>query len=946
MRVIAPVCSALFIMNLGVGVLGAAISRSDYDFRDLVEVSDGFLGISPSGSIIYLAKDTSVETVLRVSGEEYGRVRSIASDGGFCIAVGENGLILRSLDQGLNWQLILGFSILGDLESVQITNDGTCLAVGSDGGGGFICRSEDFGNSWSKVQFFSSLTESRSENKSVSYFVDSLYGNDLNDGLISSTPFKSLNRIPRPLNDANVYLARGSHWREQLNVGSGVRFIAYGEGAPPLVDASDPADPSDWQVELSATNLYKQNWRLEVGRAVLTDTIQVFENGEPMRWAKSVEACDAEPGTYYENGSKSSLVRTVYIHPSASNDPRFSSDTFEISRRDHALKMGEECSLFGIHLKNNAHNDGSLVAGGNFYAARSILENGTKHIAFTQGHTFIKESLFNHSNNRDAVVNTGQFVVFNSVLNNFEVVFDDVNFRQKVESSRNAYVMTSHSSNGGRNRIIAFDDCSFEGFNLINASLALSNKALGSDGVWFVGSEFLDCDRIWNNSGQKNAAYYLDCVFDRTKSGNGTYTLFTGQKSSFSAPTGSLFVKGSFMDIPDTSVLLGTFDTIDISYNTINGLNTASPRFLAAFDFYDGAGGSGSKLQIEHNIVVGYIKPWRYQYLSTFTGFDEYSVDMNIYRNYADSGRYERSYVELTFDEWQDATGNDLNSDSAQLDRTDFIWRDEIRMPSMWNSPIDSGAAYGREDGSVYEGVESLERSTQLNDLVWEPNARQWFAVGEREFGIRGCVYRSSDGVDWQEVSLPEGIPGLNVVGADAAGNIYAAGRSAVILRSSDGGAFFELIYRGASDDSLSEFGSVGSGDCLFGGVNGLLLEYQNGQFYKRSLLSNKEAVSNIIVDNVHFLVSGEFGRDPMDYLQVKPLSVDLNIRDGGIAMRMKETERGHWYLVESKANLSDQSDWKAIALGIAAGERLNTDLPLVDSEEQFYRVIDFGKVD
>ena len=125
-----------------------------------------------------------------------------------------------------------------------------------------------------------------------------------------------------------------------------------------------------------------------------------------------------------------------------------------------------------------------------------------------------------------------------------------------------------------------------------------------------------------------------------------------------------------------------------------------------------------------------------------------------------------------------------------------------------------------------------------------------------------------------------------------------------------------------------------------------LLLEYQNGQFYKRSLLSNKEAVSNIIVDNDHFLVSGEFGRDPMDYLQVKPLSVDLNIRDGGIAMRMKETERGHWYLVESKANLSDQSDWKAIALGIAAGERLNTDLPLVDSEEQFYRVIDFGKVD
>ena len=880
-----------------------AVMMSSWHIEDSLTVGNAEYVLTPSGDVVFRLTSGDEWTLLS-SGDIDGRMLAMGVDQSTVIAVGELGKVLRISVSNGELEIATVPRLLGDLYSVESAGGGVWKAVGADGARAVVLASQDDGRTWSFEDGFETVSLSRSpaSGPKLDYFIDSLFGDDSNDGLTPSTSRRSISSLGDLGDNVTLYLARGSEWREQINLGRYGEIRAYGEGRKPVINAADVVNKQDFAEQDGYENVYRIMWRLEVGRIVLTETVQVFEDDIPLKWTDSLEECNSTPGSYFENGSLNSLVRAVYIHPSESSDIRSNTRTYEISKRDHAVKFGSDCSIFDVELKNNAHNDGSLSSWYQLYGARLALKNGTKHIALTRGDTFVKDSSLEHTNNRNRVSNAGQFVVYDQVLRPNEIVFLNTHFAQNRSYTREAYAFISHRGSSGENRIVSFADCSFENFKLAHAGITLESEGTNAWGGWFVRSSFFNCDRIWNSANQRGVHHYIDCYFDRlTPSNEADTILFTGAQDNGEANAG-LVVRSSSFNTPKTRVLFGTFDHCTFSYNSVNGVNSNDPRFLATVDLYDGNGMSGSLFEFSHNHVSGYAKPWRFRSVGQFGDYDELLINHNYYTNSPGVGQYELSYTNMDFASWQAVTGNDLDSESGPIDDFQVLWFPEMRTPVLLNPMFEVGDDSGLLDGAAYEGS-SLPNPTSFRSVLWHVGSSAWFAVGEREFGIRGCVYRSSDGVVWQEVSLPEGIPGLNVVGADAAGNIYAAGRSAVIVFSRDAGASFELIYRGASYDNITEFGSVGSGDCLFGGVNGLLLEYQNGQFYKRSLLSNKEAVSNIIVDNDHFLVSGEFGRDPMDYLQVKPLSVDLNIRDGGIAMQMKETERGHWYRVDSKAN-------------------------------------------
>ncbi|MDG1302218.1 MAG: hypothetical protein P8R37_11600, partial [Opitutae bacterium] len=557
-------------------------------------------------------------------------------------------------------------------------------------------------------------------------------------------------------------------------------------------------------------------------------TVQAFEDLIPLTWVDSLEECNAKPGSYYENGQLNSLVRAVYIHPSDSTDIRSNSKAYEISTRDHAVKLGSDCTIVDVELKNNAHNDGSLTSWYQLYGARLQLRNGTKHIALTRGDTFIKDSLLEHTNNRDRATHAGQFVVYDKDLRANEIIFSNTRFAQDPLYTREAYAFISHRGISGKNRIISFSDCSFENFKLAHAGMTVESDGENGWGGWFVRTDFINCDSIWNSSNQTSLLHYLDCYFDRMNpSGGNDAILFTGAQNGNSA-TASLVVRSSSFDVPNTRVLFGTFERYDFCYNTVNGVDTNQPRFLAAFDLYDGDGLSGDVFDFKYNHISGYSKPWRYKLLDQFQGYLEARIDYNYYTNFANPGKYEWAYTDLSFDLWQAQTGNDTNSVSGQIDDFDVFWSEGMRRPYLFNTEFDVGEGAGLVNGEAYEGI-GLPYPTVFRDVVWHHDSSKWFAVGEREFGIRGCVYTSFDGKDWDEVALPVGVPGLNVVGVDAAGALYAAGRSAVVLRSIDSGLTFEVINRGATDVELSDFASIASGQCLFGGSSGLLLEYING---------------------------------------------------------------------------------------------------------------------
>ena len=84
--------------------------------------------------------------------------------------------------------------------------------------------------------------------QAATFFVSQSQGNDANTGLAQNVPWKTLNRVlAQSLNPGDtVLLRRGDAWRESLIVNrSGtqlnpITFGAYGTGALPLLDGSDP----------------------------------------------------------------------------------------------------------------------------------------------------------------------------------------------------------------------------------------------------------------------------------------------------------------------------------------------------------------------------------------------------------------------------------------------------------------------------------------------------------------------------------------------------------------------------------------------------------------------------------------------------------------------------------------------------------------------------------
>jgi parallel beta-helix repeat protein len=84
--------------------------------------------------------------------------------------------------------------------------------------------------------------------QAATFFVSQSQGNDANTGLAQNAPWKTLNRVlAQSLNPGDtVLLRRGDAWRESLIVNrSGtqlnpITFGAYGTGALPLLDGSDP----------------------------------------------------------------------------------------------------------------------------------------------------------------------------------------------------------------------------------------------------------------------------------------------------------------------------------------------------------------------------------------------------------------------------------------------------------------------------------------------------------------------------------------------------------------------------------------------------------------------------------------------------------------------------------------------------------------------------------
>jgi hypothetical protein len=221
------------------------------------------------------------------------------------------------------------------------------------------------------------------------WFVDSVIGNDANDGRSVSTPFATLAKLLQsPLKGGDItYLARGSLWREELlglPVGSVVK--AYGSGERPIIDGSDVAANTSFTKTASLTHVYEIAWTHHFAADGGKSAHRVWEDGVRLLRAQDLATCDSTPGSFYAGEPTDGGPDTIYVHPADGSDIPTSSHVYELTRRRTAVQLYQfrnQASVYSVHTRRNAHADGSLVVDG--LVSDCLAEDGRIHNVFIRG---------------------------------------------------------------------------------------------------------------------------------------------------------------------------------------------------------------------------------------------------------------------------------------------------------------------------------------------------------------------------------------------------------------------------------------------------------------------------------------------------------------------------------------------------------------------------------
>lgn len=196
------------------------------------------------------------------------------------------------------------------------------------------------------------------------FWVDSVNGDDGNDGLTEAAAFQTLGAVETAAlargNGTRIGLVYGSSWAEELAMTiDSCQVRAVGDSTLPLpfIDCSDPA--GTWTLVDAATYSYKQTVSIDLptdGKAL----VSVFEDGVRMPWVASENVESTETSCYIPAVSGSTIV--VTIHPTGDGNPNSNGKSYRISVRSHAISLnGSGNVISGISAARPCHNNGALV---------------------------------------------------------------------------------------------------------------------------------------------------------------------------------------------------------------------------------------------------------------------------------------------------------------------------------------------------------------------------------------------------------------------------------------------------------------------------------------------------------------------------------------------------------------------------------------------------------
>lgn len=519
------------------------------------------------------------------------------------------------------------------------------------------------------------------------YYVDSLAGDDGNDGLSIATAFATLGAAQtaaQSLGDgAKVGLVAGSVWREEFST-SGLDGIEV-RGVGDLVNDGLPEIRCDDVV----TGWTEVGGRTDVWTATMPVST-ITTNTKYLMWKDDVELdVLASIDAVEAGGAGSVFCDTSGANPiwyiKASADPDGDGSVYEATARLNAINIANSgidsvgSKIIGVHARRNLGNDGSLRAGLNAEIKRCVAESGHKHsILIGSG---LVEDVVCWDVSREMQTTTSSPLVF---------FFDDA--ADQTITVRHIFILGNPTGADTFDKTSALEaHYGFSGgvyTDTLVEGVAIKDIEAGGG---FVGSNSLVYRGIylWNAKPMGYASGpntdVFDCIMSRDAAG------ITGDNR---------FVRGQGSNFCSTSAGLGTGVT-----------NKTGKVFQYGVIYRNGGAqieGDNSFSTTVQNYVTAVLNATSSAGRNIDIHSDNYTGDHNVfYTGYLNGTRHLRARDQKTGSDyttlaaWQAQTGQDANSvwlTTAQI--ANFFLGD----PTAGDFRINPSASVTGADGTVYVG--------------------------------------------------------------------------------------------------------------------------------------------------------------------------------------------------------------------------------------------------
>ena len=229
-----------------------------------------------------------------------------------------------------------------------------------------------------------------SAERPAQWFVSSHSGDDNNDGFTASSQFATIAKLNEYFIAAGdqITLDDDSFWRAMLVLPVSASVVRSNTGTNrPQLDASDIATNASFSLSSGQTNTYEIPWVADPSTATITydgafDKVSVFENGTLLKYRNTISEVEVLPGSYTNSGAASDQNNITYVHPLGSTNPISDGKTYEITKRAHALVLGDGATADGLYCSKAVEENGPILAFENATIRNCVGEYGTRHIIY------------------------------------------------------------------------------------------------------------------------------------------------------------------------------------------------------------------------------------------------------------------------------------------------------------------------------------------------------------------------------------------------------------------------------------------------------------------------------------------------------------------------------------------------------------------------------------